>query len=358
MNCLLCAGLQGLGATYAFAQTSNLQGPISSQSSPVDKPVPTSQGPDQTNPKGSPDSDVYQDNSLGKEFLKHLASDQKAIWTSPAHLRWEDGSWLFPLAAVSGGLFATDRAVPPVLSKDQTKLNHYVSISNYGLYSMVAAGGGLYILGKMTHDDHKRETGVLAGEAAINAFAINTAFKYAFGRERPNADQGLGDFFRGGASFPSDHSAVAWSIASVIAHEYPGALTQMAAYGMATVVSVARVGGKQHFPSDVLVGGAIGWLIGRQVYRAHHDPELGGGGWDPLSGNDDGEDRRVRQKMGSPSVPLDDWVYPAFERLAALGYIHTQLMGLKPWTRIECARLTEEAGETLAAEPGSNEEEA
>src|SRR5580700_2460582 len=39
-------------------------------------------------------------NDLGVPFLKNLISDQKAIWTSPTRLRWADGTWLFPLAAV------------------------------------------------------------------------------------------------------------------------------------------------------------------------------------------------------------------------------------------------------------------
>ena len=47
--------------------------------------------------------------------------------------------------------------------------------------------------------------------------------------------------------------------------------------------------------------------------------------------------------MGSPFVALDSWEYSGFERLAAMGYLHTELMGLKPWTRMECARLTAEA---------------
>src|ERR1700747_1026301 len=46
-------------------------------------------------------------NTIGTQFLKNLASDQKAIWTSPSHLRWSDGAWLFPLAAVTAGFFAT-----------------------------------------------------------------------------------------------------------------------------------------------------------------------------------------------------------------------------------------------------------
>lgn len=291
--------------------------------------------------------EVDNRNALGMPFVKNLFSDQKAIWASPFRLRWADGSWLFPLTAVTGGFFATDRAAPPALSSNPNTLSHYRNFSNYGVYSLVGAGGGLYLWSKFSRDDHQRETGMLAGEAAINSFAVDTAFKYSFGRERPNQGQGQGKFFQHGVSFPSDHSAVAWSIASVFAHEYPGPLTKILVYGAATAVSASRVGAKEHFPSDVVVGGAIGWLIGRQVYRAHHDSDLGGAGSGSLSGNEEGENHRDRHNMGSPFVPSDSWAYPALERLAALGYVHTAIMGIKPWTRIECARLTEEAGEEL-----------
>src|SRR6266478_5701450 len=358
LACRLLVALAGL-CTNGYAKPQELQGsdpPATSRAKASVKDL-------EKDPKLNQTDDAYESvienkNSLGVPFLKNLVSDQKAIWTSPLRLRWADGTWLFPVAAATGGFFATDRAVPPALSGDPKKLNRYSNFSNYGVYAMVGAGGGLYLWSKLSHDDHQRETGILAGEAAINSFAVDTTFKYAFGRERPNQGQGLGNFFQHGVSFPSDHSAVAWSIASVLAHEYPGPLTQIAAYGLATAVSASRVLGKQHFPSDVVVGAAIGWLIGRQVYRAHHDPELGGGGWDPLSGNDEGEERRQPLNMGSPYVPLDSWVYAAFERLASLRYINTQIMGLKPWTRMECARLTEEASETLQQGRDSNSEEA
>ena len=299
---------------------------------------------------------IENSNALGVSFLKRLITDQKSIWTSPAQLHWADGAWLFPLAAVTAGFFATDGSVTRVLSSDPRKLNRYTSFSNDGLYSMIGISGGLYGWGKLTHDDQQRESGVLAGEAAIDSLAVATTFAYALGRERPNEGQGQGNFFQHGTSFPSDHSAIAWSMASVIAHEYPGPFTQIAAYGLATAVSATRVLGKQHFPSDVIVGGAIGWLIGREVYRAHHDPELGGAGWDRLSGMDESEDRRDRRDMGSPFVPLDSWVYAAFDRLSAMRFIHTEILGLKPWTRMECARLTQEAGE--AVEQSANNQEA
>src|SRR5258706_3287475 len=346
-------------STICVAQTpDHTKQPVSSREAAApDTSLDSAEVADQGKVAGNlkPDSSSV---SLGIPLLKNLVSDQKAIWTSPFHLRWADGSWLFPLAAATGGFLATDRAVPPALSTDPKKVNRYTSFSNYGVYSMVGAAGGLYVWSKISHDDHQRETGILAGEAAIDSLGVNTVFKYAFGRARPNEDHGLGNFFQHGDSFPSDHSAIAWSVASVLAHEYPGPLTQVAVYGMATAVSASRVLGRQHFPTDVVVGAAIGWLIGRQVYRAHHDPELGGGGWGPLSGSDEGEERRQPRNMGSPFVPLDSWGYAGFERLASLRYINTQIMGLKPWTRMECARLTEEARETVQQGRDSNSEEA
>src|SRR5207249_2933402 len=76
------------------------------------------------------------------------------------------------------------------------------------------------------------------------------------------------------SSFPSTHAAAAWALASVVGDEYPGWLSRTAVYGLATTVSVSRVLAEQHFPSDVLIGSAAGWLIGHYVYRAHHDYTL------------------------------------------------------------------------------------
>ena len=55
--------------------------------------------------------------------------------------------------------------------------------------------------------------------------------------------------------------------------------------------------------------------------------------------------KRRTEDMGSPYVPLDSWVYPAFDRLIARGRIQTAYVGLRPWTRLECARLLQEAEE-------------
>lgn len=57
-------------------------------------------------------------------------------------------------------------------------------------------------------------------------------------------------------------------------------------------------------------------------------------------------------------MSLDSWVYPAFQRLAALGLVNSAITGLKPWTRMECARLAEEAAESLQTANATDQEAA
>ncbi len=59
--------------------------------------------------------------------------------------------------------------------------------------------------------------------------------------------------------------------------------------------------------------------------------------------------------MASPYVPVESWVYPAFELLASRGYLQSAFFDLRPWTRLDCARLLEEAEELTTDEPISNE---
>ena len=283
---------------------------------------------------------------MGRPFLEHLAGDQKRFWTSPKELTTGGVRTFLPFAAFTGFLVGSDSWISKQVPDSPSQLKRSKNISDFAVFSLVGAAGGAFVLGQMKHNDHLSETGLLSGEAALNSTAVTYALKEITRRQRPFQGNGNGTFFQGGDSFSSEHTAVAWSIASVVAHEYPGPLTKLAAYGLASAVTLTRVTSKQHFASDAFIGSALGWYIGRQVYRAHHDPELGGSAWGGVFEKNADAPRSPAQ-MGSPYVPLDSWVYPALDRLGALGYISTSFAGLKPWTRLECARLTEEAGEAL-----------
>jgi Capsule assembly protein Wzi/PAP2 superfamily len=288
---------------------------------------------------------------LGKDFL----GDQKQIWTSPIRLRFSDADWLVPTAGFAAGLFSTDRDFSTHLSHDPHTLSRNKTYSDAGVAALIGGAGAMWLLSYPSHREHWRETGFLAGEAAINSLVAVEALKYTLARERPFQGDGSGPFFSGGTSFPSEHAAAAWAVAGVIAHEYPGPIPKILAYGLASFVSYSRIRARQHFPSDVFIGSMMGQMIAQDIYSRHHDPTLGGGEWKPIR-----DFLRVEEpspsNQGSPYVPLDSWIYEALDRLAGLGLVDSGFAGLRPWTRSECIRLMNEA-QDRAADPADDNSE-
>ncbi len=113
---------------------------------------------------------------------------------------------------------------------------------------------------------------------------VVAALKLATNRERPNEGNGQAGFWPHGTrsyeldgSFPSGHAAESFALARVIASEYPSKPVQIVAYAFALAISASRVTARQHFPSDVLVGGTFGYLIGGYVVRHHAAGDVGSG---------------------------------------------------------------------------------
>jgi membrane-associated phospholipid phosphatase len=99
--------------------------------------------------------------------------------------------------------------------------------------------------------------------------------KLTTNRQRPYVPPGRGGFWPDdvytlSSSFPSGHSAATWALARVMVEETPGHPWLHALfYGLATGVSIGRVTGENHFPSDALVGSVIGYMVGGYVYHRH-----------------------------------------------------------------------------------------
>jgi hypothetical protein len=70
-----------------------------------------------------------------------------------------------------------------------------------------------------------------------------------------------------------------WSFAHVVASNYDGVATKILVYSLATSVSASRVLAREHFPSDVFVGGTLGYVIGGYVVRRRSTES----NWDHLS---------------------------------------------------------------------------
>lgn len=288
---------------------------------------------------------------LERRFAINFLEDQKAIWTSPLHLKKRDLYWLAPAAALTAEAIHRDQYAyqhlnPAVHTGELSK-----RFSDAGVIALAGTAAGMYVWGRVHENDHLRETGILATEALANSLTTGYVIKGVLQRERPFNGSGNGDFFvtGGGTSFPSSHALMAWSMASVIAHEYPGTLTKLGVYSLAAAVSATRVTGREHFPADVLVGSALGWGIGTMTYRRHHDTDLPG----QDIGNFNSSDKQ-RASVGTVEVPLDSWVYPAMDRLYALGFVPSGFRAMKPWTRTECLRIVNEADDLVENQDDSN----
>lgn len=210
--------------------------------------------------------------TLESQFFKNILSDQKAIWSAPFHLQRRDARWLAPIGFGTAALIATDRRSGDELAESRRQLQ-ISRIVSYGgsVYGVAAVTGAFYFAGRATHNERARETGILGAEALLDSGILVTVIKEVTQRRRPTATRGRSDFFDGGSSFPSGHSIEAWSLATVIANEYHDhPAVQIAAYGIASAVSISRFTGEKHYLSDILVGSAMGYGIGRYVYRAHH----------------------------------------------------------------------------------------
>jgi hypothetical protein len=59
--------------------------------------------------------------------------------------------------------------------------------------------------------------------------------------------------------------------------------------------------------------------------------------------------------LGSTYVPMDNWVYPALDRLHALGYVDTAFLGLRPWTRMSIVHMLQETSDKIDAHPNDDE---
>jgi membrane-associated phospholipid phosphatase len=252
---------------FGFVSIIILSGQAFSQGTPV---APTAQP--QPQPTASPTTE--------KNFLTNILKDQKGIWTAPFRLQRSDAKWIAPLGLSLAALIATDRHTSGELVENgdnRNRLRISKDISYPGsLYSTGGISALFYLTGRLSHDERAKETGLLAAEALINSTIVSQALKGASQRQRPPVDNGSGEFFDGGSSFPSGHAINSWTLATVIAYEYGPRhpAVRYASYALATAVSISRYTGRKHFLSDVLAGSAIGYGIGRYVYHQHHDTSL------------------------------------------------------------------------------------
>lgn len=206
--------------------------------------------------------------------------DQKEIWLGfPGQLA-HGKHWvpLLAVSAVTAGLVFADKYDMPYFRAHQGQWDDTNDVfDSYITTGEVAAvPAGLLIAGYARHDEREVDTALLATDAYADSAVVDLAMKAVSRRARPAQFPGStpfdDTFYKAasfGSSFPSGHATAVFSVATVVARRYAKKRwVPFAAYGMAAAISLSRITQLAHFPSDVFLGGALGYTVARyQVLR-------------------------------------------------------------------------------------------
>ena len=159
-----------------------------------------------------------------------------------------------------------------VVSSNPSFNNTLVNVSDTLVSGFIAAPVALFAVGGARHQrSREEETGILGGEAMTDAYLLGGLIKFCTFRNI------LPTITPKAISLSSPQPVPRSSPASLVAGPpprcwpaYPNRWMQTGVYTLATGVSLTRVLGQEHFPSDVLLGSTVGWLVGHYVYGAHH----------------------------------------------------------------------------------------
>ncbi len=210
---------------------------------------------------------------LSHRYAMLLLKDTGHVLSAP--LRWSLRDWaLFgaDTALVIGTAAALDRPIQKYAQRNRkSSSNTLASVFDpLGNEYALAVPGGFYLVGVVWHNT-KAKAVAQDGLAAslVEAGIIAPAMKLATGRSRPKAGHGAYYFapFKGEDVFPSGHTGEAFTLASVVAEHYDPLWVKVTAYGVASLVGVARIIDNAHFASDVVAGALIGTAVGQSVVR-------------------------------------------------------------------------------------------
>ena len=222
-------------------------------------------------------------------LLDTTLEDTKLYFTAP--LRWDEEDWLY----FGGALVAIGAAH----SFDARVRDHFATGSNAVLNGgegknslrdaaptvAIIAGTGLSAWFFDDRDGY-RETWALI-EAGAFSGATAEVLGYATGRERPDGTTSPNEWGKGGDSFPSLHTTVAFAVGTVFAEsgndEYRW-IRRIIGYGVAGATAYVRLDENVHWLSDTVAGAALGIATAKFVLNRQDAQSRGTVQFQPVKG--------------------------------------------------------------------------
>lgn len=184
------------------------------------------------------------------------------------------------VTAATAGSFFLDNTGRQWALHNRSSFNDNVFSADKNSNPFIAIGViGVYGYGYIYKNNKIRNIGLQLAEATFYAGGVNVIFKSLFGRTRPLVNKGHKDFnpiqfSSNKTSLPSGHSTLAFAFSTVMAHQIDNIFWKVGWYGAASLVSVSRVYRDKHWVSDIVLGSAIGYFVGRFVLNNQDDKSL------------------------------------------------------------------------------------
>ena len=182
------------------------------------------------------------------------------LWNDVAAMPTMENTWWL-LGGVAATLFVHEIEDPEgaVRGLDSGIIDPIVDFGNiWGdvrVQGTLALGG--WAVGTMRDDSELAGLGYDMSRSLLLTYGATTVLKLAVQRTRPNGE----DY-----SFPSGHTASAFSTAGVLCQRYGGWVGGVGV-GLGVLTALGRMEDNKHYASDVVAGATIGWIIGRTVAR-------------------------------------------------------------------------------------------
>lgn len=224
--------------------------------------------------RGTFDEDPPESFTKGFQALR---DDSIYFVSAPARMTLNDTLVLGGTLATIGGLMAADHGIRSGVQKSTSSSGRNVADGFNAIGSPLGILGlnvGLIAIGvtnwSYAGDSRVKDAALVSLESEILTMASVFVIKEVVGRAPPNQNKGATHFrpFSGDDSFLSGHAAVSFATAAVFADRFEQPIP-LIAYGLASAVALSRVYSDKHFASDVVAGGALGWIIGKALNARH-----------------------------------------------------------------------------------------
>jgi membrane-associated phospholipid phosphatase len=190
---------------------------------------------------------------------------EQSVSATPTLPQWAQG------AVIAGGALAAGALLDKPVDRFMTRHRGSGALRAWGSaaralpVALVGASGAAVLFG----DARMENMGWISLQAVAGAGALSIGTKNLVGRARPteNLGQWSKTADRSNASFPSNHTSVAFAAVTPFAQEYDAPWL----YGLAAVGSLGRTANRQHWVSDVAAGGLLGYAVGGWLWKAQRD---------------------------------------------------------------------------------------